>query len=409
MTVSNKVQSKVPQLRFPEFDGEWYRRKISDVAVVITGSTPDTSKNEYYVGEFPFVSPFDINDEPFVSETKTTLTKIGFEKGRKVKAGSSLFVCIGSSIGKVARVIKDVVTNQQINAVVVADPMLESFVFYSLKKSSKKIAVLAGEQAVPIINKTQFSKVALNFPISCDEANEIATFLSTVDKKISLLKQKHEQLVQYKKGIMQQLFNQQLRFKDENGQDFPDWEQFHLNEIASPIKRKAAKAIENVMTISAGKGFLHQKERFSQVIAGTSLEKYTLIKEGEFSYNRGNSKSYTYGCIYKLSGDKEALVPFIYRSFKLNKGVADFYAHLFEGKYLDRQLRRLISSSARMDGLLNIGEKDFYKVTVPYPCDDEQEKIAAFIGSLNQKIGLAKQQIEQTQTYKQGLLQQMFV
>lgn len=242
-----------------------------------------------------------------------------------------------------------------------------------------------------------------------EEQTKIADFLSSVDEKIRLLKEKHGLLKQYKKGVMQKLFSQEIRFKDDNGQAFPDWKTVSLASIAAPLKRRAESAINNVMTISAGQGFLHQKDRFSQIIAGTSLDKYTLLKKGEFSYNRGNSKSYTYGCIYKLDSEEEALVPYVYRSFRLNDGNGDFYAQLFSYKYLDKQLRRLISSSARMDGLLNIGEKDFYQVKLPYPCIEEQSKIADFLEALDKKIDAVQQQIELTQTFKKGLLQQMFV
>lgn len=241
-----------------------------------------------------------------------------------------------------------------------------------------------------------------------EEQQKIADFLTSVDTKISQLTEKHRLLKEYKKGVMQQIFSQQISFRDEDDKAFPEWEEKHLIDIADPIKRKADNVIDNVMTVSAGKGFLHQKERFSQVIAGTSLDKYTHLKKGEFSYNRGNSKSFKYGCIYPLIED-EALVPFVYRSFKLKSGVSNFYAQLFANKYLDRQLRRLISSSARMDGLLNIGEKDFYQVTLPVPSEDEQQKIAKFLQSIDKKIGAVAEQIKQTKQFKKGLLQQMFV
>lgn len=415
MTVANKVQSKVPQLRFPEFSGSWASYKLGALSDIRSASR--VHREQWAESGVPFFRTSDVvaahkgqdNKKVFIpNDLYEALSK----KSGTVKA-NDLLVTGGGSIGVPYLIPSDdplyfkdadllwFSNKDTLNGLYLYEYLLSPKFRRHLERISHKgtISHYTIEQAkkTPII----LPKVG--------EQKKITDLLSSVNKKISLIKQKHEQLVQYKKGILQQLFSQQLRFKDDNGQDFPDWTQAHLNEIAMPIKRKAEKAIGNVMTISAGKGFLHQKERFSQVIAGTSLDKYTLIKEGEFSYNRGNSKSYTYGCIYKLSGDEEALVPFVYRSFKLKAGVADFYAHLFEGKYLDRQLRRLISSSARMDGLLNIGEKDFYKVTVPVPCDEEQKKIATFITSLNQKIDLAQQQIEQTQTYKQGLLQQMFV
>ncbi|PTT10122.1 restriction endonuclease subunit S, partial [Flavobacterium sp. HMWF030] len=128
----------------------------------------------------------------------------------------------------------------------------------------------------------------------------------------------------------------------------------------------------------------------------------------EFAYNRGNSKSYKYGCVYKLN-HTEALIPYVYHSFKLNTGVPEFMEQIFKFKYLDAQLRGLISSSARMDGLLNIGATSFFKVKVIFPCLVEQQKIADFLSSIDIKIENTSQQINQMQNFKKGLLQQMFV
>ena len=86
-----------------------------------------------------------------------------------------------------------------------------------------------------------------------------------------------------------------------------------------------------------------------------------------------------------------------------------FFAKLFEGHYLDKGLRKLISSGARMDGLLNVNKKDFFDLQVPYPNENEQKKIASFLSAIDAKIQNTSSQIEQMETFKKGLLQQMFV
>lgn len=195
-----------------------------------------------------------------------------------------------------------------------------------------------------------------------------------------------------------------LRFKEFSG----DWEENTLENISTHIKRTSDDVIENILTISAGRGFLEQKDRFSQVIAGNSLSKYTLLYENEFSYNRGNSKKYTYGCIYRLKDFQQALVPNVYISFKLNNQIERFYEQLFAKKYLDRQLRQLISSSARMDGLLNINKSEFFKVKVPVPSKEEQEKIASFFSLIDDKISLQGEKVEALKDYKKGMMQKIF-
>lgn len=205
--------------------------------------------------------------------------------------------------------------------------------------------------------------------------------------------------------MMQQNKNvPELRFPEFSG----EWKTASLNDFVTPVKRTLKSFDGEVLTISAGKGFISQKERFSQVIAGNSLEKYTLLYKDEFSYNRGNSKSYTYGCVYKLQGHEKALVPNIYRSFSLDKGVPSFFEQLFIGHKLDRQLRRLISSSARMDGLLNIGQEDFYKCKTVFPDDAEQQKIADFLSAVDERIEGLRRKEELLKDYKKGVMQQIF-
>lgn len=197
-----------PKRRFPEFldKREWDLTLIRDVGEIITGSTPSTIKPEYYGGDRLFVSPADISDQRFVEKTKTTLTELGFSETRPVKPGSILFVCIGSTIGKVVQNRLECATNQQINAVVPHEGYSSAFVYYSLEKNSKRISGLAGNHAVPIINKTSFGAVEIRFP-ELPEQKKIAGCLSSVDELITAQTQKIDALKAHKKGLMLKLLS----------------------------------------------------------------------------------------------------------------------------------------------------------------------------------------------------------
>jgi len=197
----------VPRLRFPEFQeaGEWAEKSIGDFGEVITGSTPSTARPEFYGGGIPFVSPADISDLRWVNDTKTTLTASGFEEIRPIKANSVLFVCIGSTIGKVTQNIRDCATNQQINSVIPNTEHSGGFLYYALSLNAERIANLAGIQAVPIINKTQFSAVRLPVP-ELPEQERIADCLSFLDDLITAQSKKIDAFKAHKKGLMQQLF-----------------------------------------------------------------------------------------------------------------------------------------------------------------------------------------------------------
>lgn len=196
-----------PRLRFPEFQnaGEWEEQSIGDFGKVVTGSTPSTVQPRFYGGGIPFVSPADISDRRFVDQTKITLTADGLAEARLIRAGSILFVCIGSTIGKAAQSIRDCATNQQINAVVPSSMHSDGFVYFALSFASERIALLAGKQAVPIINKSIFSSVRLRVP-KLNEQQRIASCLSSLDALIAAEAQKLEALNSHKKGLMQLLF-----------------------------------------------------------------------------------------------------------------------------------------------------------------------------------------------------------
>ncbi|MBU1238969.1 restriction endonuclease subunit S [Myxococcota bacterium] len=196
-----------PRLRFPEFRhaGEWVSQLVGDIGQVITGSTPGTAQSKFYGGGIPLVSPADISDLRFVNQTKTTLTTEGFEKTRPIRARSVLFVCIGSTIGKVAQNVRDCATNQQINAVVPNSKHSDDFVYFALSNASERIALLAGKQAIPIIKKSLFSSVKLLVP-ELPEQQRIASCLSCLDALITTETKKLDVVKLHKRGLMQQLF-----------------------------------------------------------------------------------------------------------------------------------------------------------------------------------------------------------
>ncbi len=196
-----------PRLRFPEFRdaGQWAEKSTEDLGQVVTGSTPNTAEPSFYGGGIPFVSPSDISNHRYVDMTKKTLTAAGYKKTRQIRAGSVLFVCIGSTIGKVAQNVQDCATNQQINAVIPNAKHSDGFVYFALSNASKRIALLAGKHAVPIINKTLFSSVRLLVP-SLPEQKRLAACLASLDELIAAETRKLETLATHKKGLMQQLF-----------------------------------------------------------------------------------------------------------------------------------------------------------------------------------------------------------
>lgn len=187
-----------------------------------------------------------------------------------------------------------------------------------------------------------------------------------------------------------------------------DWEQRKLRDICSRVQGNDGRMELPTLTISAGNGWMKQEDRFSGNIAGKEQKNYTLLKKGELSYNHGNSKLAKYGTVFSLQTYEEALVPRVYHSFKVEKGNASFIEYYFATKLLDRELGKLISSGARMDGLLNIGYDDFMGISLLLPRTQEQSYIAGYFRSLDHLITLHQRKCEETKKLKKYMLQKMF-
>lgn len=198
--------AKVPEIRFYGFTDDWEQRKVSDLGNIVTGSTPPTKDKSNYDGEFLFVSPADIQGNRYVTNTITTLTEQGFNKGRILKEKSTLFVSIGSTIGKVAQTLEKSTTNQQINAIEPYCEFDEDFVFTLMEKTSGQIKSLAATQAVPIVNKTSFGEVEINVPLDIAEQIKIGVYFRNLDNLITLHQRKLEKLKNLKKACLKKMF-----------------------------------------------------------------------------------------------------------------------------------------------------------------------------------------------------------
>ncbi|MGG3677574.1 restriction endonuclease subunit S [Heyndrickxia faecalis] len=186
-----------------------------------------------------------------------------------------------------------------------------------------------------------------------------------------------------------------------------DWKVKKLKDISNRVQRKNDGKSHNVLTISSKGGFLNQTERFSKVIAGENLAKYILLRKNEFAYNKGNSKTYPYGCIYRLEVYEEALVPNVYYCFEIREGVTEFYKHYFIAGKLNKFLARVINTGVRNDGLLNLNVTDFFDVPVAAPPIKEQQKIASILSTWDKAIELKEKLIEQKKQQKKGLMQKL--
>ena len=260
------------------------------------------------------------------------------------------------------------------------------------------------------IHEADFLKIEVTVP-SKEEQKKIGQYLDNLDDLITLHQRECEQAKKYKKYMLQKMFPQ-------NGSNVPEirfsgftyaWEQRKLGNVCSRVQGNDGRMELPTLTISAGNGWMRQEDRFSGNIAGKEQRNYTLLHRGELSYNHGNSKLAKYGAVFSLQTYEEALVPRVYHSFKVENGDADFVEYYFATKLPDKELGKLISSGARMDGLLNIGYEEFMGIPFLFPNEEEQSKISSYFRTLDHLITLHQQKCEELQKIKKFMLQNMFV
>ncbi len=251
------------------------------------------------------------------------------------------------------------------------------------------------------LGQKEFSKLKLTLP-TLDEQQKIADFLSAVDEKIRLLKEKHALLQQYKKGVMQKLFSQEIRFKDDNNQAFPDWKLRQGNELFSSVSDKKHNSDLPILAITQEHGAIPRDLINYQVQAtDSSVASYKVVNKGDFIISL---RSFQGGIEY--SRYKGICSPAYIILRPCSEIVDDFYRYYLKtGNFIQEMKRRL---EGIRDGKI-LSYKYFSEIKLPYPCVAEQQKIADFLQELDKKLAAVQQQIELTQTFKKGLLQQMFV
>ena len=195
-----------------------------------------------------------------------------------------------------------------------------------------------------------------------------------------------------------------LRFKG-----FTDpWEQRKLGEIAKAVVRNDPASDAPIMMITAGNGFIEQSDRYAFNNAGESLKKYILLECGELAYNHGASKLRPYGSCFALTTVEKARIPFVYHCFSVEKSNPEFLSIELNGANVENQLRKIVSSGARMDGLLNIAYSEYTEVTVQLPKKEEQDWIAKFFKHLDTLITLHQRKYEKLVNIKKSMLDKMF-
>jgi type I restriction enzyme S subunit len=282
-------------------------------------------------------------------------------------------------------------------------PRWLSYQLTTKKFKAKLTSISSGTSgSMKNISQPNFINLEITIP-SIDEQQKIASFLSIVDQKISLLTKNHELLLQYKKGVMQKIFNQEIRFKDDDGQEFSEWQQFSLGEVGEIVTGKTPKTGDRdlwggELLFVTPTDIAESKFQYKSARSVTKTPKLKILPK--------NSIMFT--CIASIG--KMALSA---KECITNQQINSIIPHeKFDSEYIYYALLNVvdyIKSTKSSSTLPIINKTEFSKFIIGIPSSKEQQMIAKFISSIDRKIELFQSQITLTKQYKQGLLQQMFI
>lgn len=377
-----------PKLRFQEFDGDWAKSKLGDEAQFFQGEqvSLDDQYSEYSSGltkflrienftqkskDFRYIK-YSGSPEKILTETDIAIVRYGATAG---------FICSGETGVIANNLFKASVDNTKIN-----QKYLE-LVLKSEKTFNYFQTAMSGG-AMPALNFKIVGNLDITYS-SILEQTKIASFLSAVDEKISQLTQKHQLLSQYKQGMMQKLFSQQIRFKADDGSAFGEWEE---TELGKHCQIKTGKLDANAMRPNGEFRFY------------TCAKEFYLIDEYAFDTEAllisGNGANVGYIHYYK--GKFNAYQ----RTYVLDQWQQNI---IFIQYFLEQFLKERIYGEKKEGNTPYIVLSTLSEMPLLLPCLAEQTKIANFLSAIDQKIEVVAQQIEQAKLWKKGLLQQMFV
>lgn len=191
--------------------------------------------------------------------------------------------------------------------------------------------------------------------------------------------------------------------------DEPAWKPVSLKQASVPVVERVGDRKLTPVSISAGSGFVPQAQKFGRDISGNQYKFYTLVRDGDFVYNKGNSLRFPQGCVYLLQGWGEVAAPNVFICFRLKRGYSNgFFQNCFEKNAHGQQLKTHITSGARSNGLLNISKDQFFEIEIPTPSLPEQQRIAECLTRLDELVEVEDQKLDALKSHKKGLMQQLF-
>lgn len=409
-------QKTIPVLRFPEFKGEWEVQRFGKLTNRL--SNPVKVEDEVQYQQIGIRSHGKgIFHKEFI-DGKGLGNKRVFWVKENVLIVNIVFAWEQAVAKTTTREIGMIASHRFPMYEPIEDKSnLDYLLYFFLTKKGKSLLELAspgGAGRNKTLGQKEFEKLKILIP-SANEQQRIASFITSLNRKQTALKQKKILLEQYKKGVMQKIFSQELRFKDENGNEFSDWVQKKLGEIGETYNGLTGKSKEN---FGVGKPYIQYKQifddskidisRFELVDIGIN-EKQNKVLFGDVFFTVSSETPNEIGMSSVLLDEIGELYLnsfcFGYRANSSEILSPYFSKYLFRSELFRNEIVKLAQGSTRF----NMSKIQLMKIQVYLPSNKEQTKIANFLSSIDDKINHCQIQINNTEQWKKGLLQKLFV
>lgn len=416
------MANKVPHLRFPEFQEAWFEKRLSELLTFKNGI--NASKEDYGSG-YKFINVLDIINNDYITHDRiigsVNITEDEFQKNI-VEYGDILFQRSSETREEVgqANVYLDKEVPATFGGFVIRGKKQSDynpiFLNFLLKSDSarKDITSKSGGSTRYNVGQGTLSSVLIN-TTSIEEQSKIANFLTDIDKRINLLQKKKAELEQYKKGVMQKLFSQTIRFKNDNGTDFPIWEEKLLGDIGETFNGLTGKT---KVDFGRGKPYIQYMQIFSSSRIDTKNfglvniedgENQTRVQYGDVFFTTSSETPNEIGTSSVLTDQVEEVYLnsfcFGFRPNSLDELVPEFAQFFFRSEKARREIVKLAQGSTRY----NMSKVELMKLKFDLPKKEEQQKIGNFLLSLDKSIENIGNQKADSIIFKQGLLKKLFV
>ncbi|PKR13115.1 restriction endonuclease subunit S [Staphylococcus aureus] len=419
--MSNTQKKNVPELRFPGFEGEWEEKKLGDLTdrVIRKNKNLESKKPLTISGQLGLIDQTEYFSKSVSSKNleNYTLIKNGeFAYNKSYSNGYPL-----GAIKRLTRYDSGVLSSLYI-CFSIKSEMSKDFMeaYFDSTHWYREVSGIAVEGArnhgLLNVSVNDFFTILIKYP-SLEEQQKIGKFFSKLDRQIELEEQKLELLQQQKKGYMQKIFSQELRFENENGNDYPDWERIKFFDVIdkvidfrgrTPKKLNMEWSDEGYLALSAvnvKKGYID----FNVEAKYGNLDLYTRWMRGNELY-KGQVLFTTeapMGNVAQVPDNKGYILSQRTIAFNSNEKITDnFLASLLSSENVYNDLLKLCSGATAK----GVSQKNLNRlyVTIPHSIS-EQEEIAEFFRKINQLVELQKYKIEHTKSQKQVFLQKMFI